>query len=150
MTKQTLQSKAQRGIKDDSSLHELEREIRRKREAMGLPPDEHDFDPEKTIAEWYREEAAREKSVQKTISAKNGNRVVRQFTIFIKQAPERGYLAYCPAVIGKRLHGETVAEARKKMTEYLANHLGKLVAQGKPLPKTSGRAEKVKIAVPLP
>jgi predicted RNase H-like HicB family nuclease len=151
MTKKSSQSKARQGIKDDSSLHKLYWEIRREREAMGLPPDDDSFDPKKTIAEWYREEALREgsaKHIQKTFSNKSGKRLVRQFTILIEEAPEHGYLAYCPAVNGKRLRGETVAEVRKKMTEYLTNHLGKLVAQGKPVPKTNTRIEKVKIPIP--
>lgn len=93
---------------------------------------------------------------------------MREFVVVIKQVPEHGYLAYCPTVNGKslqgetiaearqkmraylvkRLYGETIAEARKNMTEYLTNYLTKLVAQGKPVPKTKTRIEKVKIPVP--
>jgi predicted RNase H-like HicB family nuclease len=89
-------------------------------------------------------------SGRKKTSSPKGKYLVREFTIYIKQAPEGGYLAYCPAANIKRLYGETMAEARKKMTEYLTNYLSKLVAQGKPVPKTRTRIEKVKIPIPSP
>ncbi len=145
VTKQTSPSNARRVIKDDSSLHEFEREIRRRREALGLPPVDNDFDPEKTIAEWYREQGLAPPSarpLRKKASSQKDKRLVREFTIVIKQEPEHGYWAYCPAVNGKRLHGETIAEAWEKMAAYLANHLEKLIAKSKPLPKTGTRMKK--------
>jgi len=113
--KQTLQSKARRGIKDDSSLHEFEREVRRRREALGLPPVDNDFDPHETIAEWHREQGLTppwERSLRKKASPQKDKRHIRE----------------------------------KKLAAYLESHLDKLSAQGKPLPKTSGRIKKIKIA----
>ncbi len=149
--KSTAQSKARQGIKDDSSLHELEREIRREREARGLPPEDRSFNPKKTIAEWHREQGLTPPSARrsrKKAASKKDNRHIREFTILIAPSPMHGYLAYCPAVNGKGLHGETMAEAENKIAAYLKSHLGKLVAQGKPLPKMNGRIKKIKIAVP--
>lgn len=65
----------------------------------------------------------------------------------IAPAPEHGYWAYCPAVNGKGVYGETMAEAENKMASYLKSQ-GKLAAPGKRLPKTGARVKKVKIAVP--
>jgi len=140
-----LPSKARRGIKDDSSLHELEREIRREREARGLPPEERSFNPKKIIAEWHREHGLTPSSSRrfrkKTLPQKDKH-LVREFTIVIKQEPENGYWAYCPAVNGKRLYGETMTEAWEKMAAYLGHRLEKLVAKGKPLPKRNARMKK--------
>jgi len=85
---------------------------------------------------------------RKKVSPNKGKYLVREFTIYIKQAPEHGYLAYCPAANIKRLYGETLAEATQRMREYLTRYLSKLVAQGKPVPKTNTRIEKVKIPIP--
>ena len=134
--------KIRRGVKDDSSLHKLYWEMRREREAKGLPPDDDSFDPEATIAEWHRERAAAQPSglhLRQIASSNKSKRLLREFTICIDHAPAHGYLAYCSAVNGKRMHGETVTEAQKKMTAYLAGYLGKLAAQGKPLPRTGTR-----------
>jgi len=143
MTQKIKQPKIRYGRKDDSSLHEFYWQVRREREAKGLPPPEDDsFDPKKVFAEWRRENAMPKSSVARKISSNKNKRLLRQFTISIEQIPEHGYWAYCPAVNGKRLHGETMAEAWEKMTAYLANHLEKLVAKDKPLPKTSIRLKK--------
>ncbi|GEM_PF-3322869 len=150
MSNPTLQSKARRGRKDDSSLHEFAEEISRRREALGLPPVDNDFDPHKIIAEWHREQGLTPPWVRrhrKKTSSKMDKRHIREAAILISPAPAHGYLAYCPAVNGKGLYGETMAEAESKMTSYLMN-LGKPVAQGKPLPKTGARVKKVKIAMP--
>jgi len=129
---------------------------------MGLPPDDDSFDPEKTIAEWYHEQGLTRPSARplrknislqkdKTKKPASGRKkgspnkdkyFVGKFMIYIKQTPAHGYLAYCPAVNGKRLHGETIAEAWEKMAAYLGNHLEKLVAKDKPLPKASTRMKK--------
>ncbi len=152
MTQETL-GKIRRGVKIDTSLHELYWETRREREAMGLPPPENDIaEPEKIIAEWHREQGLtppRARPLRKKAALKKAKRRVQEFEIVIKLAPQHGYWVYCPAVNGKRLHGETVTEAQKKMTAYLADYLGKLAAQGKPLPKTGARIKKVKIAASL-
>lgn len=150
MSNPTLQSKARRGRKDDSSLHEFAGEISRRREALGLPPVDNDFDPHKVIAEWHREQGLTPpwaRRHRKKTSSPKAKRHVREAAILIAPAPEHGYLAYCPAVNGKGLYGETMSEAENKMASYLKS-LGKLVAQGKPLPKTGARVKKVKIAVP--
>ncbi len=150
--KPTTRSKVRRGIKDDSSLHEFAEEISRRREALGLPPVDNDFDPHKVSAEWHRERGltppcARRR--RKKASSKTDKRHIRETAILISPAPApaHGYLAYCPAVNGKGLYGETMAEAESKMTSYLMN-LGKPVAPGKALPKTGARVKKVKIAMP--
>ncbi|MCI0694657.1 hypothetical protein L0337_21960 [candidate division KSB1 bacterium] len=151
MINESLQDKIKRGVKVDTSLHELEREIRREREARGLPPEDRSFNPEKIIAEWHREQGLTPPSARrfrKKAPSPKDKRHIREFAILIAPAPEHGYLAYCPAVNGKRLHGETITEAQSKMAAYLKSHLGKLVAQGKPLPKMSGRIKKIKIAMP--
>jgi len=151
MNKKTVKPKIRIGIKDDSSLHKFYWQVRRRREALGLPPDDDAFDPEATIAEWHREQGLTPPSarpLRKKASHKKDKRLMREFTIVIKQEPENGYWAYCPAVNGKRMHGETIVEAQKKMTAYLTSHLGKLVAQGKPLPKANTRIKKVKIPIP--
>jgi len=150
MTQETLE-KIRRGVKVDTSLHELYWETRREREAMGLPPPENDIsNPEKVFAEWRSEHAAAKATAQQKASPKQSKRLLRQFTIFIEQASAHGHLAYCPAVNGKRLRGETVVETRKKMTHYLVSHFQKQAAQSKSLPKTNGRIEKVQIAIPQP
>lgn len=136
MSKESLQEKIRRGVKVDTSLHVLEREIRLEREAKGLPPEDRAFDPKKVFAEWRRENAMPKSSVAGKISSNKNKRLLRQFTILIEQIPEHGYWAYCSAVNGKRLHGETMAEAWEKMTAYLGRRLEKLVANGKSLPKT--------------
>lgn len=151
MTKKNLKPNIRLGIKDDSSLHKFYWRVRRRREALGLPPDDDSFDPEATIAEWHREQGLTPPSARrfrKKASPKRDNRHIREFAILIAPAPMHGYLAYCPAVNGKGLYGETMAEAENKIAAYLKSHLGKLVAQGKPLPKMSGRIKKIKIAVP--
>jgi predicted RNase H-like HicB family nuclease len=150
MSIKSVRDKIRRGVKDDSSLHEFYWHVRREREAKGLPPPEEDlFDPKQVFAEWRREHTAA-KTVTWEKAAANNKRLLREFTICIDHAPAPadGYLAYCSAVNGKRMHGETVAEAQKKMTAYLADYLGKLAAQGKPLPKTGVRIKKIKIAAP--
>jgi hypothetical protein len=150
MSNPTLQSKARRGRKDDSSLHKFAEEISRRREALGLPPVDNDFDPDKIIAEWHRELGLTPpwaRRHRKKASFKKDKRHIREAAILISPAPAHGYWAYCPAVNGKGLYGETMAEAESKMTSYLMN-LGKPVAPGKPLPKLSGRIKKIKIAVP--
>jgi len=141
VTQETLKDKIRRGVKVDASLHELEREIRSEREAKGLPPEERSINPEKVFTEWRRKHAKTKAPALKKTSA-NNKRLLRQFTISIEQIPEHGYWAYCSAVNGKRLHGETMAEAWEKMTAYLANHLEKLVAKDKPLPKANTRMKK--------
>jgi hypothetical protein len=151
MTQKIKQPKIRYGRKDDSSLHEFYWQVRREREAKGLPPPENDsFDPHKIIAEWHREQGLTppwaRRHRKKPLSKKN-QRHIREAAILIAPAPEHGYLAYCPAVNGKGLYGETMAEAENKMAAYLKN-LGKLIAQGKPLPKTGARVKKVKIVVP--
>lgn len=145
MSDPILQKKTRRGRKDDSSLHEFAEEISRRREALGLPPVDNDFDPHKVIAEWHREQDltppwARRR--RKKTSPEKNKRVVREFAIVIMQEPDHGYWAYCPAVNGKRLHGETMAEAWEKMTAYLGHRLEKLVTKSKPSPKTSVRIKK--------
>lgn len=143
MSIKSVRDKIRRGVKDDSSLHEFYWQVRREREAKGLPPPEDDsFDPKKVFAEWRRENAMPKSSVARKISSNKNKRLLRQFTISIEQIPEHGYWAYCSAVNGKRLHGETMAEAWEKMTAYLGNHLEKLVAKSKSLPKASTRMKK--------
>jgi len=152
MNKKTLKTKIRLGIKDDSSLHKFYWQVRRRREALGLPPDDDSFDPEATIAEWHREQGLTPPSarpLRKKTALKKDKRHVYEFAIFIKNAPKYGYWVYCPTVNGKGLQGETIAAARQKMRAYLTNLFGKLVAQGEPLPKTSEHIEKIKIAVPL-
>jgi predicted RNase H-like HicB family nuclease len=123
--------------------------MRREREAKGLPPDDASFNPEKIFAEWRRKHTTAKSSTSRKATPNRSKRLVRQFAILIEHAPESGYLVYCPAVNGKSLQGETIAEARQKITAYLRSHYGKLVAQGKPIPKTNEHIEKIKIAVPL-
>ena len=147
MTTKTLQKKIRLGIKDDSSLHELYWEMRREREAMGLPPENDSSNPEKIFVEWRRKHAAAKSSARK--SSRKDKRHIREFAVLIEPTHADGYLAYCSAVNGKRMHGETVTEAQKKMTAYLSDYLGKLVAQGKPLPSTGTRIKKIKIAASL-
>jgi hypothetical protein len=150
MIKKSVLEKIRRGVKDDSSLHQLYWEMRREREAMGLPPDDDSFDPEETIAEWHRERGLTPplaRRSRKKASSKMDKRHIREAAILIAPALEHGYWAYCPAVNGKGLYGETMAEAESKMTSYLMN-LWKPVAPGKPLPKTGARVKKVKIAMP--
>jgi len=148
MINESLQDKIRRGVKVDTSLHVLEREIRFEREAKGLPPEDRAFNPEAIFAEWRHKHAINKASARKKVLANKNRRLLREFTICIDHAPADGYLAYCSAVNGKRLHGETVTEAQKKMTAYLADYLGRLAAQGKPLPSTGTRIKKVKIAAP--
>jgi len=147
VAQETVKDKIRRGVKVDSSLHELYWETRREREALGLPPPEHDIsDPEKVFAEWRREQAVVNSSARKAVSSRKDKRHPREFAILIAPSREHGYWAYCPAVNGKRWHGETMAEAEKKLAAYLESHLDKLAAHGKPLPKTNGRVKKIKIA----
>jgi len=149
MSIKSVRDKIRRGVKDDSSLHEFYWQVRREREAKGLPPPEEDlFDPKQVFAEWRREHAAA-KTVTREKAAATNKRLLREFTICIDHAPAHGYLAYCSAVNGKRMHGETVTEAQKKMTAYLADYLGRLAAQGKSLPSTGTRIKKIKIAASL-
>jgi predicted RNase H-like HicB family nuclease len=146
MTTKTVRDKIRRGVKDDSSLHEFYWKVRRQREAKCLPPPEADpFDPKEVFAEWRREQRLMSSSAP--THRKNDRGSIREFPILITPAPAHGYWAYCPAIDGKGLYGETIAEAENKMASYLKN-LGRLVAQGKPLPKTGARVKKVKIAVP--
>ena len=143
MTQKIKQPKIRYGRKDDSSLHEFYWQVRREREAKGLPPPEEDtFDPKKVFAEWRRENARPKLSGSRKISSNGNKRLLRQFTISIEQTPEHGYWAYCPAVNGKRLYGETMTEAWEKMAAYLGHRLEKLVAKGKPLPKRNARMKK--------
>ena len=146
MINESLQDKIRRGVKVDTSLHVLEREIRLEREAKGLPPEDRAFNPEAIFAEWRHKHARNKVPARKKFSTKKSRLLLREFTICIDHVPAHGYLAYCSAVNGKRLHGETVMEAQKKMTAYLADYLGKLAAQGKPLPRTGTRIKKIKIA----
>lgn len=83
------------------------------------------------------------------VSPKKGKVRIRQYTILIDPARDHGYWVYCPAVTEKRLRGATVAEAEKRMIAYLTKHLGKLAAEGKPLPKNNVRIVRMKIEAPL-
>jgi len=148
MINESLRDKIRRGVKVDTSLHVLEREIRLEREAKGLPPEERLVNPEKIFSEWRRKHAMVKSSVGKKVSSRQAKGSIREFAILIAPSRAHGYWAYCPTVNGKRLHGETMAEAEKKLAAYLQSHLGKLAAQGKPLPKTSGRIKRIKIAAP--
>jgi predicted RNase H-like HicB family nuclease len=74
--------------------------------------------------------------------------VVREFALLIIPAPDGGYLAYCPAIYGYYSRGKTPAQARKQLSENIKNYLFDLAAAGKPLPRSNGRIEKLKFAVP--
>jgi predicted RNase H-like HicB family nuclease len=78
-------------------------------------------------------------------ASKKGKIRIREYTILIDPARDHGYWVYCPAVTAKRLRGATVAEAERKMIAYLTKYLGKLVAEGKPLPKNNVRIVLMKI-----
>jgi len=146
MINESLQDKIWRGVKVDTSLHVLEREIQLERESKGLPPEARSANPEKVFAEWRRKHAVAKASVGNKISSRQAQDSIRELSILIAPAPAHGYWAYCPAVNGKRWHGETMAAAEKKLAAYLKSHLDKLAAQSKPLPKTNGRVKKIKIA----
>jgi len=83
------------------------------------------------------------------VSPNKGKVLIRQYTILIDPAKDYGYWVYCPAVTEKRLRGATVADARKKMIAYLTKYLGKLAAEGKPLPNKKVRIVRMKIEAPL-
>lgn len=84
----------------------------------------------------------------KKASPKKGKVRIREYTILIDPARDHGYWVYCPAVTAKRLRGATAAEAEKKMIAYLTEYLGKLAAEGKPLPKNNVRIVRMKIEAP--
>jgi len=149
MINESLQDKIRHGVKVDTSLHVLEREIRLERESKGLPPEARSANPEKVFAEWRRKHAVAKASVGNKISSRQAQGPIRELSILIAPAQAHGYWAYCPIVNGKRMHGETMADAEKKLAAYLKSYLDKLATQGKPLPKTSGRIKKIKIAASL-
>jgi predicted RNase H-like HicB family nuclease len=86
----------------------------------------------------------RKQGSEKT-SPEKGKVRIREYTILIDPARDHGYWVYCPAVTEKRLRGATIAEAEKKMIAYLTKYLGKLAAEGKPLPKNNVRIVRMKI-----
>jgi predicted RNase H-like HicB family nuclease len=149
MTTKTFEKKIRLGRKDDSDLHELYWEMRREREARGLPPENDSSNPEKIFAEWRRKLAADKSAARQKDSPRQDNRRLLKIAILVAPLRAQGYWAYCPTVNGKRWHGETMAEAEKKLAADLKRHFGKLAAQGKSLPKTTGCIKKIKIAAAL-
>ncbi len=129
-------------IKDDSSLHALLERLQREREKIGIQIDQESANSEATMVNRHQK---RERI--KIKPSKSRKPIVREYALLITPAPDGGYLAYCPAVYGYYSRGKTPAQARKQLADNLHHHLAYLAAQGKPLPRTNGRIEKLKISV---
>jgi predicted RNase H-like HicB family nuclease len=129
-------------LKDDSSLQQLLKKLHKERELLGIKIDESASDPEAVIADWYRERAQ-----AKTKRQKIRKPIVREYALLITPVPDGGYLAYCPAVYGYYARGKTPAQARKQLANNLHQHFSDLAANGKSLPRSSSRVEKLKISV---
>jgi len=129
-------------IKDDRNLRQMLKEFHREREALGIQSNGEPITRLATVDKRYRE-----REYLKIKSPKDPKAVVREFALLIIPAPEGDYLAYCPAIYGCYSRGKTPAQARKQLSENIRHYLSNLAAAGKPLPRSNGRIEKLKIAM---
>ncbi len=78
------------------------------------------------------------------------NRASRTFSysVFYEQAPERGYVAFVPALPGCHTQGETLEETERNVREAIALYLESLTASGEAIPE-EGQSFQGRVTVPL-
>lgn len=73
----------------------------------------------------------------------------QSYTVFFEEAPEGGYVATVPALLGCHTQGETLEEAERNAAEAIELYLESLIAHGEPIPaETRSFQGTVRVLVP--
>ncbi len=70
-----------------------------------------------------------------------------RFTIVIEPCEEGGYFAYCPALPGCHVEGETYEETLAEMRRSIDAFLEDYIADGEPIPQDEVTVTSLKVAV---
>ena len=73
---------------------------------------------------------------------------VYSYSVFYKQAAERGYVASVPALPGCHTQGETLEETERNVREAIALYLESLLAHGEEIP-LEGQCFHGRVTVPV-
>jgi predicted RNase H-like HicB family nuclease len=77
------------------------------------------------------------------------NKVSKTFSysVFYEQAPEGGYVAFVPALMGCHTQGETLEETERNVKEAISLYLDSLAAHGEAIPE-EGPSFQGRVTVP--